>query len=78
MKKDKTMSFKEVLAKTYKIVSLYKNDYIIIIMFCLLAALFSSIAPYFLGFATDSLYNSITNGLSFDYTYIVKVLLIVF
>ena len=77
MKKDKTMSFKEVLAKTYKVVSLYKNDYIIIIMFCLLAALFSSIAPYFLGFATDSLYNSITNGLSFDYTYIVKVLLIV-
>lgn len=77
MKKEKTMSFKEVIIKTFKVVSLYKKEYILIIMFCLLAALFSSLAPYFLGFATDSLYNSITNNLSFNYTYIIKVLSIV-
>ncbi len=75
--KQENKSFKEIIVKTFSIVKNYKNDYILIIMFCLLAALFSSLSPYFLGFATDSLYNSVTNSLPFNMTYLIKVLLIV-
>ncbi len=74
---EKNMTIKEIIIKTCRIIKSYKNEYILIILFCLLAALFSSISPYFLGFATDSLYNSVTNSLPFNTVYIVKVLLIV-
>ena len=78
--KDKDMkapSFKEIFTKTFRILKGYKHAYIIIIVFCLLAALFNSIAPYFLGYATDSLYNSVTNKLPFDYQFLIKILTIV-
>lgn len=70
-------TFKETITKTLKIIGDYKKEYISIILFCLLAALFSSVAPYFLGFATDSLYNSVTKNVPFDMEYISKVLLVV-
>ena len=76
-KQNKAPSFKEMFSKTFKIIKDYKNHYILIILFCLLAALFSALAPYFLGYATDSLYDSIKNGVGFNYSYIVKVLMIV-
>ena len=76
-KQNKAPSFKEIVTKTFKIIKNYKNHYILIILFCLLAALFSALAPYFLGYATDSLYDSIKNGVDFNYLYIVKVLIIV-
>lgn len=76
-KQNKAPSFKEIVTKTFKIIKDYKNHYILIILFCLLAALFSALAPYFLGYATDSLYDSIKNGVDFNYPYIVKVLMIV-
>ena len=70
-------TFKETVTKTLKIIGDYKKEYISIILFCLLAALFNSVAPYFLGFATDSLYNSVTKNVPFDMEYISKVLLVV-
>lgn len=70
-------TFKETITKTLKIIGDYKKEYISIILFCLLAALFNSVAPYFLGFATDSLYNSVTKNVPFDMEYISKVLLVV-
>ena len=78
MKKNNTnTSIKETIKKSLRLISGYKSEYILIIMYCLLAALFNSIAPFFLGYATDSLYTSITKKLAFNYPYITKVLLIV-
>ena len=77
MKKRKAPTFSEMVSKTFKIIKDYKKHYILIILFCLLAALFSALAPYFLGYATDSLYDSIKSGSAFNYAYIVKVLMIV-
>lgn len=77
MKKKKAPTFSEMVSKTFKIIKDYKKHYILIILFCLLAALFSALAPYFLGYATDSLYDSIKSGSAFNYAYIVKVLMIV-
>ncbi len=77
MKDKKMPSFKEIITKTFKIIGGHKRAYALIIIFCLLAALFNSIAPYFLGFATDSLYNSVTNNTGIDYSYLTKILLIV-
>ena len=51
MKENNAPSFKEIFTKTFRILKGYKHAYIIIIVFCLLAALFNSIAPYFLGYA---------------------------
>ena len=73
----KKPSFKETISKTYKLISEYKSSYILIILFCLLAALFNSIAPYFLGYATDSVYNSVKGKLPINSEYIIKVLVIV-
>ena len=70
-------SFKETITKTYKLIKEHKSSYILIILFCLLAALFNSIAPYFLGYATDSLYNSVKDKLPINTEYIIKVLIIV-
>ena len=77
MKEKKMPSIKETIIKTLKIIKDYKNEYILIILFCLLAAIFGSLSPFFLGYATDSLYNSVSNGLSFNLPYIIKVLTIV-
>ncbi len=76
-KKIKMPTFKETITKTFKIIKGHRKSYILIILFCILAAIFNSLAPYFLGFATDSLYNSISNSLPFDISYIVKILFIV-
>lgn len=78
MKKNNTIpSFKEAMIKMLKIIGGYKKSYILIIVFCLLAAVCNAIAPYFLGFATDSLYNSFSNNLPYDTKYIIYVLSIV-
>ena len=78
MKEEKNVpSLKETLTKTFRIIKGYKKDYILIIAFCLLAALFNSIAPFFLGYATDSLYASVKEHVPIEYTYIAKVLFIV-
>ena len=74
---EKKPSFRETISKTFKIIKGHRSSYILIVMFCLLAALFNSLAPYFLGYATDSLYKSISEGIAFDVAYIVKVLVIV-
>ena len=63
----KKPSFKETISKTYKLIKEYRSSYILIILFCLLAALFNSIAPFFLGYATDSLYNSVKGKLTINY-----------
>ena len=76
--KENKPSVKEIFTKTLKIIGGHKKVYALIIVFCLLAALFNSLAPYFLGFATDSLYNSVTNKTGFDYEYLTKILLLVF
>lgn len=76
-KEKKAPSFKEMIVKTISITKGYRNTYILIIMFCLLAAIFSSLAPYFLGYATDSLYESLKLNTGFNVPYIVKILLIV-
>jgi len=76
MKKDND-SFKNIIVKTLKILSKYKSEYILIILFCIISAIFSSLSPYFLGFATDSLYDSVNNGIAFNHSYILKVLIIV-
>ena len=60
--KDKP-SFNSIIYKTFKVIKDYKSSYIIIIIFCILSAIFVSLAPYFLGYATDSLYYSIKNGI---------------
>ncbi len=70
-------SFSETISKTFKIIKEYRLSYVLIIIFCLLAASFNSIAPYFLGYATDSLYKSVKDVLPIDLEYITKVLLIV-
>ncbi len=77
MKDIKKPSFNEIISKTFKIIADYKSNYITVIIFCILSAIFGSLAPYFLGFATDSLYNSIKNNIGFDYNYLIKILLIV-
>ncbi len=76
-KKVKIPSFKETITKTFKIIKGHRKSYILIILFCILAAVFNSLAPYFLGLATDSLYNSVSNHLAIDLSYIVKILCIV-
>lgn len=73
----KKSSFKEIIIKTFKILKGYKKIYFIIIIFCLASAFFSAIAPYFLGYATDSLYNSFKTHTSINYEYLYKILLIV-
>ena len=70
-----TPSFKEIVVKTFKILKGYKRAYMIIIVFCILAAVFNSIAPYFLGYATDSLYNSFTKHLPFDHEFLIRILM---
>lgn len=77
MKEIKKTSFKETISKIQLVIKGYGKSYISIIIFCICAAIFNSIAPYFLGLATDSLYESIKNELPFDMTYIVNMLLIV-
>jgi len=76
-RKRKSPSMKETITKTYKIIKSYKKSYVLIIVFCILAAIFNSIAPFFLGYATDSLYDSVSKGISFDMPYIVKILVLV-
>lgn len=70
-------TLREVVLKTFKIIKEYKKSYILIVIFCVLAAIFGSIAPYFLGYATDSLYDSISKGIGFNCVYLKKVLLLV-
>ena len=74
--KIKIPSFKETIEKTYKIIKGHNKAYLLIIVFCILAALFSSLAPLFLGYATDSLFNSVNNNLPFNISYIIKILLL--
>ena len=69
-KEKKAPSFKEMIVKTISITKGYRNTYILIIMFCLLAAIFSSLAPYFLGYATDSLYKSLKLNTGFNVTFL--------
>ena len=75
--KMKMPSFKEMFSKTFKVLKGYRSTYILIIIFCLCAAVFNALAPYFLGFATDSLYNSIKENLPFDFSYLFKILVVV-
>lgn len=77
MDNNEKTSFKNIMSKVYQIISPYKNSYILIILFCILSAIFSSLAPYFLGYATDSLYDSFTSSMPYQYKYIIKVLIIV-
>jgi ABC-type multidrug transport system fused ATPase/permease subunit len=78
MKKNNTKpSIRETLSKSFKLISGYKSEYTLIILFCLLAALFSVLSPYFLGFATDSLYFSIKNEVEINYPYLIQILTIV-
>lgn len=77
MKKQKKPSFKETITKILMIIKGHRKSYLLIILFCILAAIFNSLAPYFLGLATDSLYNSYSNSLPFNMNYISKILLIV-
>lgn len=67
----------EMFKKVRNITKDYKKSYVWIVIICILAAIFNSIAPYFLGLATDSLYNSYINELAFDMSYIFKILVIV-
>ena len=77
MDNNEKTSFKNIMSKVYQIISPYKNSYILIVLFCILSAIFSSLAPYFLGYATDSLYDSFTSSMPYQYKYIIKVLIIV-
>ena len=70
-------SFKELISKVQLVIKGYGKSYLAIIIFCILAAIFNSIAPYFLGLATDSLYESFTNEIAFNMPYIIKILIIV-
>ena len=57
-KNEKNMpSFKEILKKIFRIIKGHHKTYFLIVLFCVLAAAFNSLAPYFLGYATDSLYD---------------------
>ena len=76
-KENNAPTLREVISKTFKIIKEYKKSYILIVIFCILAAIFGSIAPYFLGYATDSLYGSISKGIDFNYTYLSKILFLV-
>ena len=73
----KKTSFKELIDKVQLVIKGYGKSYLIIVIFCILAAIFNSIAPYFLGLATDSLYESFTNEIAFDMPYISKILIVV-
>ena len=77
MNNNEKTSLKNIMSKVYQIISPYKNSYILIVLFCILSAIFSSLAPYFLGYATDSLYDSFTSSMPYQYKYIIKVLIIV-
>ena len=70
-------SFINSIKKSFRILSEYKKSYISILIFCILAAIFNSIAPYFLGLATDSLYKSAKLSIPVDIMYVLKVLAIV-
>ena len=74
----KAPSLKEIITKTFKIIKGHRSAYVLIIILCLLAALFNSLAPYYLGLATDSLYKSATNKSIIDMDFLTKVLTIVF
>ena len=76
-KKKNVPSLKEVLTKSYKVLKGYKKSYLLIVVFCILAAFFSAISPYVLGYATDSLFNSVSKNIAFDLDLITKILLIV-
>ena len=71
------ISIKETIKKTYKIIKGHRAKYLLIIFFCILSALFSSLAPYYLGLVTDSLYNSLKSKLPFDLHLIFTLLSIV-
>ena len=77
MKTIKKPTFKETISKIKLVTKGYGRQYTIIVIFCILAAIFNSIAPYFLGLATDSLYNSLKESIPFDIAYISKILSIV-
>ena len=62
--------------KIYKVLHHHKGMLALIILMCILAALFNSLAPYFIGYATDSLYNSYTQSIAFDIKLITKILLV--
>lgn len=74
---DKKPSFKEITSKIYRIIKGHRKTYILIILFCIISAIFNSLSPYFLGYATDSLYSSVTKKTLIDMPYITKILLIV-
>ena len=77
-KNEKNMpSFKEILKKIFRIIKGHHKTYFLIVLFCVLAAAFNSLAPYFLGYATDSLYDSISSKLPFDMIFIMKILTLV-
>ncbi len=71
------ISFNKTIRRMYKIIKEYKKQYFLIILFCLLAALFNSIAPYFLGLVTDTLFEGVKNKIGIDEIYILKILLII-
>ena len=48
MKDMKRPSLKEIVVKTFKLIKEHRKTYIIIIIFCIMAALFNSLAPYYL------------------------------
>ena len=73
----KNITFKEIIKKTYKIIKDYKKEYVLIILFCILAAVFNLIAPYYLGLVTDSLYNSVKNMIPINVEYIITLLIII-
>ena len=73
----KRTSFKKTLYKILSIMKDYKKDYMIIIFFCLTSAIFSSLSPLFLGYVTNSLYDSVINDLSINYSLIFKLLVII-
>lgn len=77
MKNIKKPSVNEFTSKIQLVTKGYGKSYTLIIVFCILAAIFNSVAPYFLGLATDSLYDSFSNKLPFDMNYIVKILAVV-
>ena len=77
MKNIKKPSVNELASKIQLVTKGYGKSYTLIIVFCILAAIFNSVAPYFLGLATDSLYDSFSNKIPFDMNYIVKILAVV-
>ena len=77
MKNMKKPSLKEIMIKTIKLIKGHRRTYVIIIICCILSALFNSLAPYYLGLATDSLYSSISKSTTFDIPYIKMILSVV-